>query len=272
MNAEIIAIGSELLTPHRSDTNSLFLTDHLNRLGVDVVYKTIVGDHRSRLTETISLALKRSDLILTIGGLGPTEDDLTRECAAAALGRALHPDASIAETITARFRARGLRMPEINLRQAMVIEGAVVLPNPTGTAPGQLRLFVFARFPHLRYMAQPQIGGLYIDSHVSDVMLNVRVIFFVLALDMLQRIFVSCLGSAKETCGIMRNETSLPAFPNVLAGRTDQIGFRNERVIEANQIADGGAHAYRVPPRIVKSDAGIRQITGKHKQPFVRGA
>ena len=137
MNAEIIAIGSELLTPHRNDTNSLFLTDQLNRLGVDVLYKTIVGDHRARLTATLSLALSRSEVVLTIGGLGPTEDDLTRECAAAVLGRPMHSDASIGELIAARFRARGLRMAEINLRQALVIEGGVVLPNPTGTAPGQ---------------------------------------------------------------------------------------------------------------------------------------
>ena len=137
MNAEIIAIGSELLTPHRTDTNSLFLTDQLNRLGVDVVYKTIVGDHRGRLTATLALALGRSEVVLTIGGLGPTADDLTRECAAAVLGRPMHSDASIAEGIAARFRARGLRMADINLRQALVIEGGVVLPNPTGTAPGQ---------------------------------------------------------------------------------------------------------------------------------------
>jgi len=137
MNAEIIAIGSELLTPHRTDTNSLFLTEQLNRLGVDVVYKTIVGDHRERLTATLSLALRRSDVVLTIGGLGPTEDDLTRECAAAVLGRQMHSDASIAEAIAARFRARGLRMADINLRQALVIEGGVALSNPTGTAPGQ---------------------------------------------------------------------------------------------------------------------------------------
>ncbi|MBF8305112.1 MAG: competence/damage-inducible protein cinA [Acidobacteria bacterium] len=137
MNAEIIAIGSELLTPHRNDTNSLYLTDQLNRLGVDVLYKTIVGDHRARLTVTIALALRRSDLVFSIGGLGPTEDDLTRECAAAVLRRPLHSDSSIAEKIAARFRARGLRMAEINLRQALVIEGGTALPNPTGTAPGQ---------------------------------------------------------------------------------------------------------------------------------------
>ena len=137
MNAEIIAIGSELLTPHRSDTNSLFLTDQLNRLGLDVSYKTIVGDHRGRLTAMLRLALGRSRIVLTIGGLGPTEDDLTRECSAAVLERPMHSDASIAERIAARFRARGLRMADINLRQAQVIERGVILPNPTGTAPGQ---------------------------------------------------------------------------------------------------------------------------------------
>ena len=137
MNAEIIAIGSELLTPHRTDTNSLFLTEHLNRLGVDVVYKTVVGDDRERLTATLALALSRSDLVLSIGGLGPTGDDLTRECAAAALGRELRRDDSLVEPIAARFRKRGLPMPEINLRQTLVLDGAVVLPNPNGTAPGQ---------------------------------------------------------------------------------------------------------------------------------------
>ena len=137
MNAEIIAIGSELLTPHRTDTNSLFLTEQLNGIGVDVVYKTIVGDDRSRLTETIALAWNRSPIVITIGGLGPTEDDLTRECAAQALGKSLRQDPSLAESIEARFRARGMRMPEINLRQAMHIDGAAILDNSKGTAPGQ---------------------------------------------------------------------------------------------------------------------------------------
>ena len=136
MNAEIIAIGSELLTPYRTDTNSLFLTEQLNRIGVDVVFKTVVGDEKTRLTATISLALQRSEIILTIGGLGPTGDDLTRECVATALGRPLRRDEALVGPIEARFRARGLRMPEINLRQTMVIEGATVLPNRNGTAPG----------------------------------------------------------------------------------------------------------------------------------------
>ena len=137
MTAEIIAIGSELLTPHRTDTNSLFLTEQLTGIGVDVVFKTIVGDHRERLTETIALAWKRSPIVVTIGGLGPTEDDLTRECAAVALGRSLQQEAALAEQIESRFRARGIRMPAINLRQTMRIERATILDNTTGTAPGQ---------------------------------------------------------------------------------------------------------------------------------------
>src|SRR5687767_12744700 len=116
MVAEIIAIGSELLTPHRMDTNSLYLTNQLNHLGVDVAYKTLVGDHRQRLTEVIALAMRRADLVIAMGGLGPTEDDRTRECAAAALGRPLGRDDSLREAIEARFRSRGLRMPEVNLR------------------------------------------------------------------------------------------------------------------------------------------------------------
>lgn len=137
MNAEIIAIGSELLTPFRTDTNSLFLTEQLNKIGVEVVQKTIVGDDRVRLTETIAQACRRSPLVITIGGLGPTEDDLTREAAAAALGRPLLHDDRLVETIESRFRARGLSMPEINLRQAKRIAGAEIFENSRGTAPGQ---------------------------------------------------------------------------------------------------------------------------------------
>jgi nicotinamide-nucleotide amidase len=137
MNAEIIAVGSELLTPYRTDTNSLFLTEQLNGIGVDVIYKTIVGDHRERLTEAVSLARKRASVVITCGGLGPTEDDLTRECVARSLGRNLTAEPGIAAHIESRFRARGIRMPEINLRQARRIDGAVILDNPKGTAPGQ---------------------------------------------------------------------------------------------------------------------------------------
>ena len=137
MNAEIIAIGSELLTPFRQDTNSLYLTEKLNQLGVEVVIKTIVGDSRTRLVSVAQHALFRSDIVIFMGGLGPTEDDLTREAVAEALGLELHRDEEILEKLKQRFAARGYKMTPNNFQQADVIAGALVLPNPNGTAPGQ---------------------------------------------------------------------------------------------------------------------------------------
>jgi nicotinamide-nucleotide amidase len=136
MNAEIIAVGSELLTPDRLDTNSLFLTEELNKLGIEVVRKTVVGDHTELLREAFRDALDRVPLIISSGGLGPTEDDLTRETVADLLGRKLHRNEEIVRHIQARFRSFGREMPENNVRQAMVPEGAEILPNPRGTAPG----------------------------------------------------------------------------------------------------------------------------------------
>ncbi|HEV2860652.1 MAG TPA: competence/damage-inducible protein A [Pyrinomonadaceae bacterium] len=134
--AEIIAVGSELLTPLRTDTNSLWLTERLNGLGVEVRQKTIVGDDDARLEESIRDALKRSNVVVLTGGLGPTEDDVTRKIAARALGRRLMLDDRVLEDIRAKFQHWGRKMPEINARQAMVVEGAEVLDNPNGTAPG----------------------------------------------------------------------------------------------------------------------------------------
>ena len=137
LSAEIIAIGSELLTSNRTDTNSLWLTDKLNRIGIDVKLKTVVGDHDARLEETIKDAVKRSRVVLTTGGLGPTEDDITRKVAARALGKRLALDEKVLEEIRERFRSFGIaNMPERNSRQAMVISGAQVLSNPNGSAPG----------------------------------------------------------------------------------------------------------------------------------------
>jgi competence/damage-inducible protein CinA-like protein len=136
MKAEIIAVGSELLTPDRLDTNSLFLTEELNKLGIEVVRKTVVGDHTELLREAFRDALNRVPLILSSGGLGPTEDDLTRETVADLLGRKLQRNDEIVRHIQARFRSFGREMPENNVRQAMVPEGAEILPNPRGTAPG----------------------------------------------------------------------------------------------------------------------------------------
>jgi nicotinamide-nucleotide amidase len=136
-DAEIIAVGSELLTPQRLDTNSLYLTDQLNALGVEVVRKTVVGDERERLTDSILGAAARSRIVVLTGGLGPTEDDLTREAVAGALGRTLVFHQDICDAIETRLRYFGRKMAEINRRQAYVIEGAEVLPNARGTAPGQ---------------------------------------------------------------------------------------------------------------------------------------
>jgi nicotinamide-nucleotide amidase len=136
LTAEIIAIGSELLTPDRSDTNSLWLTEKLNSIGIEVKLKTIVGDDDARLEETIRDALRRSSIVITTGGLGPTEDDITRKIAARAMSRRLIFNEKVLEEIRARFWSFGRTMPEINSRQAMVIEGAEVLPNPNGSAPG----------------------------------------------------------------------------------------------------------------------------------------
>jgi len=136
LTAEIIAVGSELLTPFRTDTNSLWLTDRLNSVGVEVRLKTIVGDDDARLEETIRDALKRSGIVIITGGLGPTEDDITRKIAARALSRRLLLDDDVLDDIKAKFLHWGRKMPDINARQAMIIEGAEVLPNPNGTAPG----------------------------------------------------------------------------------------------------------------------------------------
>jgi nicotinamide-nucleotide amidase len=136
-DAEIIAVGSELLTPQKIDTNSLYLTDQLNALGVEVVRKAVVGDDRLRLTETIHGAMERSQVVVLTGGLGPTEDDLTRESVASALGRELVFQQEICDQIEERFRRFGRKMAEINKRQAYIVSGAEVLNNPRGTAPGQ---------------------------------------------------------------------------------------------------------------------------------------
>jgi nicotinamide-nucleotide amidase len=137
MVAEIIAVGSEMLTPHRQDTNSLYLTAGLNDLGVSVGFKTIVGDNRAHLTAAARIALGRADIVIFSGGLGPTEDDLTRECAAEALGLALHQDPLVLEALQQRFAARRISMPTNNARQADVLDGAELLPNANGSAPGQ---------------------------------------------------------------------------------------------------------------------------------------
>jgi nicotinamide-nucleotide amidase len=134
--AEIIAVGTEMLGTTRLDTNSLFLAGRLGDLGVELRAKSVVADDRDRLRDVFLGAMSRADFVILTGGLGPTDDDLTREVVANALERPLSEDAAIVEHIKARFQRRGLRMPEVNRRQAMVPAGGIVLENPNGTAPG----------------------------------------------------------------------------------------------------------------------------------------
>ena len=134
--AEVIAVGSELLGSTRLDTNSLFLSERLAALGIELRTKSVVGDDRDDLASVFRQALSRADLVILTGGLGPTDDDLTREVVADVLGLPLDEDPSILDGIKRRFERRGLTMPPVNRRQAMVPRGATVLPNPNGTAPG----------------------------------------------------------------------------------------------------------------------------------------
>jgi nicotinamide-nucleotide amidase len=137
MIAEIIAAGSEMLTPFRQDTNSLYLTARLNELGVQVAFKTIVGDNFEHLTGAARIAISRADVVVFSGGLGPTEDDLTREAVGAAMGLKLRRDTEILTGMYKRFAARRMTMPQNNSRQADVLDGAEVLENANGSAPGQ---------------------------------------------------------------------------------------------------------------------------------------
>jgi nicotinamide-nucleotide amidase len=137
MNAEILAVGSEMLTPQKTDTNSLWLTQELNDLGVEVAQKAIVGDNRARLSEAVAAALQRSEIVIITGGLGPTEDDVTRDAVAAALGRGQEFRQDLCDAIAARFARMKRSMAENNKRQAFLIDGAEALDNDRGTAPGQ---------------------------------------------------------------------------------------------------------------------------------------
>ena len=134
--AAILAVGSELLTPSRIDTNSLFITEQLNLLGIEVAYKSVIGDDREELATAVRIALDRVGFVVCCGGLGPTDDDVTREVVAQVLQRPLTEDERITAQIRARFASRRMEMPAINRRQAMVPAGARVLDNANGTAPG----------------------------------------------------------------------------------------------------------------------------------------
>ena len=135
MRAEIITSGTELLLGDLVDTNAAYLSRQLRALGIDIYYRTTVGDNEERTAAAVSLALSRADLVITTGGLGPTVDDVTRQAVATATGRplVLHPE--LVAAIEARFRSFGSQMTQNNIQQAYIPEGAIVIENPVGTAP-----------------------------------------------------------------------------------------------------------------------------------------
>jgi len=153
-SASIIAIGSEMLGPTRVDTNSLKVTAAFESFGIGVIRKSVVGDTRGELVDEIRYSLAHADILVTSGGLGPTEDDMTREALAEALGLEMEVDAGIIDRLEKRFAARGWKMPEVNKRQANVFVGQTTLTNERGTAPGfhieqgGKHLWVFPGVPH----------------------------------------------------------------------------------------------------------------------------
>ncbi len=175
MRAEIIAIGSELLSPWRLDTNSLFITEHLNRVGIRVWRKTIIGDRFEDLTEAFSSALQQAEIVFCIGGLGPTKDDITREVVAGVLQRKLEMNDSALRQLEKRYARIGVSMTPNNLQQAMVPEGGEVIPNPNGTAPGLFirhkdrMVFLLPGPPHeLKAMVVDQVMALIARQHVAS--------------------------------------------------------------------------------------------------------
>ena len=152
LSAEIIAIGSELLTPNFVDTNSMYLTRQLNEIGIPVVMKTIAGDDENYLEQALRGSLERTPVVITIGGLGPTEDDVTRKVVARVLRRQLVLDDGILAALENRFKARGAEMPKNNARQALILSGADVLENKNGTAPG---LWIDADRNHVMLLPGP---------------------------------------------------------------------------------------------------------------------
>jgi len=160
--AVILAVGSEMLTSTRHDTNSLFITEVLNQTGLDVAYKAVVGDNLAELRSQVAHALSRHRVLILTGGLGPTDDDLTRDAVAAPLGLPLSEDPALVDAIRARFATRGLPMPEVNRRQAQVPAGATVLHNPRGSAPGLMIEHegrVIAMMPGPPREMQPMMSG-----------------------------------------------------------------------------------------------------------------
>lgn len=182
MRAELIAVGSELLVPPRTETNGSYLTARLRDLGIPVVARIVVADDAQALTQAFRNALERAQLVIATGGLGPTEDDLTREAAAAALGVRLVRDPGYIEALKQRFAKLGRPMAKVNEKQADLLEGGTFLRNPRGSAPGQLlerhgRLLVLLPGPpvEMEPMFVEQVAP-WLRQHVGERVLRRRIL------------------------------------------------------------------------------------------------
>lgn len=171
MNATILAVGSEMLTPFKTDTNSLVVTARLNAVGYDVRTKHVIGDNLDDIVSALRSVIGRVDLVVCTGGLGPTEDDLTRDALAQVLGVELEVDPAILDELRARFARRGIVMRDNNARQAQVPRGAAVVRNANGTAPGLLVTrdgTIVALLPGPPREMTPMLEGLIRDGHIPS--------------------------------------------------------------------------------------------------------
>jgi len=243
MRAELIAVGSELLGPLRAESNTLWLTGKLLEAGIEVAARATVADDGPLLESAFRGALARADLVVATGGLGPTEDDLTREAAASALGRGLRRDPAILEALRGRFARFRRHMAPVNEKQADVIEGATVLPNPRGTAPGQWvdvagrLLFLLPGPPgEMKPMFAEQVLPL-LRERAGEVVLRTRVLR------------IAAMGESDV------DQAAAPVYRTFTNPRTTILGAAGQ--VELHLTAEGRSKA-EAEARIEALAAGIR--------------
>jgi competence/damage-inducible protein CinA-like protein len=249
MNAEIIAIGSELLLGETIDTNSAYLARQLAGVGVGLFRKTVVGDNEERIAATIAEALGRADLVICTGGLGPTVDDMTREAVARALGRPLIFHQHLLDQIEARFRAFGRTMSESNRRQAYVPEGARIVENPRGTAPSFIvedargTVMVLPGVPsEMRYLWENALAPYLRDERGQTGVILVRTLHAAgLSESLIGEMLADLMSQENPTLGISAKRAQYEL----------RIGARAESRAKADALADA-------------AEATIRERLGEH--------
>ena len=245
MRAELLSIGTELLLGQIVDTNSAYLAGRLAGLGIDLLYMSTVGDNLARATETVRRATERSELVVCTGGLGPTEDDLTREAIAAALGETAAVDPALEAELRAWFAGRGAPMPERNRKQAWLIPSARALPNPLGTAPGW-----DVRAGRARIVAMPGV------PREMTRMWELEVEPSLAARSVLRSRTLKLLGIGESSVEEALDELVRSTAPTVATyAKNDGVHIR---------ITDKGDDEAQVLARIESMDRAIRARIGQH--------